>query len=299
MVVSTLLLLTPATALLSSATAYADQKEACATSYEQAQKLKRDGKLKEAREELVVCGSEKCPALLVPYCVQMLHDVDETMPTVIIVAHGVNGEQVQSVRVLVDGMLVAENLDGRAISLNPGKHHMRYELVGSAPVEEDIIVNEGERSRRLEPSFATRPLAGPVASTGASPIAPHESAHESSGPGKLPGFVMVGIGGAGLIVGGVTGGLAIAAKSSLDKECHTKADCPAFAQKDIDRLNTMGIASTVGFVAGSTVAGIGIILAVALPAHHTDAAATSKTATIAPRVEPWVSPLGGGIRGTF
>ena len=277
-----------------------DAKEKCANSYDQAQKLKREGKLKEARKELVVCGSEKCPSVLVPYCVQMLKDVDDATPTVLIVAHDEKGQSIDDVRVIVDGEVVAEKLDGRAMPINPGSHMFRLEHAGAPAWEDKVLVTEGEHGHRIEPTFGVKQGQSNGAST-TGPLAPTKASSSSSSSAPSSSFpvwpigLSFGIGGAGLILGGVTGGLAFSTKSSLDSACHPKNNCPATSSSDISKLNTLSTVSTVGFVVGGAGVGTGIILAIV--ASRSSSAKTDKTSSI--DIHPWVSPFGAGMSGSF
>jgi len=277
-----------------------DAKEKCANSYDQAQKLKREGKLKEARKELVVCGSEKCPSVLVPYCVQMLKDVDDATPTVLIVAHDEKGQSIDDVRVIVDGEVVAEKLDGRAMPVNPGSHVFRLEHMGSPAWEDKVLVTEGEHGHRIEPTFGAKQGQSSGAST-TGPIAPTKPASSASSSASSSSFpvwpvgLSFGIGGAGLILGGVAGGLAFSTKSSLDSACHPKNNCPATSSSDISKLNTLSTVSTVGFVVGGAAVGTGIILAIV--ASRSSSAKIEKTSSL--EIHPWVSPFGAGMSGRF
>jgi hypothetical protein len=258
-----------------------DEKEECASSYENAQKLRREGKLSDARKELVHCGSATCPALLTPYCVQWLREVDASLPSVVVVARDPKGAETDDVRVFLDGQLATSRLDGRPISLDPGKHHFRYEHDGSPILEEDVFMHTGEQNRRLELSFK----AFPVIATPWVPPPPEPFP-------AWPLYTAFGMGIAGIGVGAVMGGLALSTKSSLDDSCHPKGNCPANAQGDIDNLATYSTASTIGFIVGGVGVGAGLVLlivrGVQKPAPHR-----------ASFIEPWISPTAAGVRGTF
>lgn len=282
-------------ASLGAPAARADDKEVCASSYENAQKLRRDGKLKDARQELVTCGSAKCPAVLIPFCVQWLREIDASLPSVVIVARGPSGAETEAVKVFIDGTVAAPKLDGRPIAVDPGKHHLRYELDGAASIEEDVIVHAGEQNRRLEPAFrALEAAPPPLAPKGErAAIAPPVATIAPPAPTRWPVFAAFGVGAAGVGLGAVTGALALGAKSTLDGECATKSTCPAAAQPDIDRLHTMSTLSTIGFIGGGLGLGAGVLLLVLRPASP------PPSAPAAARVEPWIGPLNAGFRGSF
>ena len=127
---------------------------ACARAASEAQSLRDAGKLRAAREQLVVCGQESCPAIIGRDCSRWLAEIEETIPGVIIAARDSQGADLADVRVLVDGVVVAERLEGGALRFDPGSHRFRFEHGGSAPVEMSLVLREGERRRTVEVTFA-------------------------------------------------------------------------------------------------------------------------------------------------
>jgi hypothetical protein len=59
------------------------------------------------------------------------------------------------VSVKMDGKVIATQLDGRPIELDPGMHTFTFERPGSPAREEKTIIREGERSRLVSVSWAT------------------------------------------------------------------------------------------------------------------------------------------------
>src|SRR5262245_12836867 len=59
---------------------------ACASAYEQGQRLRKQGALRAAREEVVLCASDSCPAALRDDCMQWLREIERALPTVVLVA---------------------------------------------------------------------------------------------------------------------------------------------------------------------------------------------------------------------
>lgn len=136
-----------ATAL--AAPARADDKQRCISAYESAQELRRDGKLRAARDKLLLCGGTSCPDVARKDCVRWLDEVRGSLATVVIEARDERGRELVDVRVRVDGDSLAERLDGRAVEVDPGVHTFRYEVARAAPVEERVTVREGEKNRRI------------------------------------------------------------------------------------------------------------------------------------------------------
>ena len=105
------------------------------------------------------------------------------------------------------------------------------------------------------------------------------------------GLVGMGVGGAGLVVGAITGVLAIGKHSSLATTCQN--GCPASAQSDIDSYHSMGLISTVGFIAGGVLAVGGAVLFLTAPSGKSAAPATGA------RVTPYIGLGSVGATGTF
>jgi hypothetical protein len=75
------------------------------------------------------------------------------MPTIVVEGRDTSGGETVSVKVSVDGQVVAERLDGRAIEVDPGMHSFRYEY-GGKTLEEKLVIREGERNRKVTANFA-------------------------------------------------------------------------------------------------------------------------------------------------
>src|SRR5262249_42485296 len=124
------------------------------SAYEKAQQLRGEAKLRAARDQLLVCSRPECPALVRQDCSQWMGEVQHALPSVVIAARDGTGHDVLAVRVSIDGVVVTETLDGKPIAVDPGPHKFKYETAGSAPIEEQVLVREGERNRPLTASFA-------------------------------------------------------------------------------------------------------------------------------------------------
>jgi hypothetical protein len=84
---------------------------------------------------------------------------------------------------------------------------------------------------------------------------------DSAGPDAVAtaGFVSIGLGGAALIVGIVSGIVAMGAHSSLADAC-PDARCPESEQETLDRYELAHPLATVGFVAGGALVATGLTL---------------------------------------
>jgi len=228
----------------------------------------------------------------------------------------VEGVPASSVQITVDGATVPSALFDSSRPTDPGTHDVRANAHGFRPVVATVRVPEGSEASltiKLEPDPTavapppptapapdapppadTTPLASPTPS---SQVPPPAQATVSSGGGGARGiaYALLGIGGAGIVVGSVFGGLALGTKSSLDSACPTKTSCPPSSQSDIDALATRATVSTIGFGVG--VAGV-LIGGVLLATAHGEA-----PPTIAPprgaHWSPWIGLGAAGVGGTF
>src|SRR5262245_34160024 len=78
-------------------------KKTCIASSESGQKLRHDGKLRAAREQLLVCARPECPAVIRQDCAQFLNEVASSTPSVVIAARDTNGKETLAVKVTIDG----------------------------------------------------------------------------------------------------------------------------------------------------------------------------------------------------
>jgi hypothetical protein len=176
--------------------------------------------------------------------------------------------RVPSVRVEVDGApdgAATATLDGQAIGLgaaarvDPGHHTLHVEAAGFVAVDRPVMLPESGDVVTVALTLARVPAAAPAPPV----VAPVEVPEErpSFWHSRVPAYAALGIGGAGLAVGAVTGGLSLAKVGDLKGRCPSGA-CPASAQPDIDKAGALGTASTVAFAVGAVAVAAGVVLLV-------------------------------------
>lgn len=144
-------------------------------------------------------------------------------------------------RVLRDGIeLKGASLD-TALPVDPGKHLIEVSAPGHAPRVYEFSLDEGEkRTRVVEPGKRLDGSSGGDV-----------SADTGSGSGKRTlGFVLGGIGVAGLAVGAVTGVMVLDKKSTVDENCDSSKRCNAEGADAAESGKTLGTVSGVSFVIG-------------------------------------------------
>jgi hypothetical protein len=140
------------------APARADEVAACVKAAEDAQTQRSAHHLRAARQRLLACAQTSCPSVVRNDCATWLSEVDQLMPSVVVQARDTLGMERFDVRVIVDGELVANRLDGLSVMVDPGAHLFQFEAEGSPPVQQQILIREGEKGRALPITIAAPPL---------------------------------------------------------------------------------------------------------------------------------------------
>lgn len=171
------------------------------------------------------------------------------------------------VTVKLDGAPVPAALLGEERPVNPGSHRV-VATRGSEQVTADVVVVEAEH-RQAELRFE----ATPKTSLPPPPPAPPPVTSPGSNAQRTLAYVALGAGAAGVILGGVTGGLALGKKGALEDNPACAGDrCTYAAQNDVDSLRTFRTVSTVGFVVGGALAATGVVLLLTSPSSATNGA---------------------------
>ena len=182
--------------------------------------LRDDGKLESARQKFLFCSREVCPPLVRTDCASWLANVDARLPSIVVTVKGPDGRDTADVSLTVDGRLIRQRLDGKAIPLDPGEHVLRYERAGSAPITDKVLIREGEQRRALVVRF-------PGANDTAKATAKELPAGGIAAPApRVPVATWV-LGGLGIAAGGVVGYFGYSARRDFDqlKEGCDKGAC--------------------------------------------------------------------------
>lgn len=264
-------------ALAASPGALADDKQDCVTASESAQKLRDDHKLLKAREQFLVCSRDVCPAVIKKDCVESIADVEKRTPTIVVRAHDGKGADLVAVKVTIDGVAAADSLDGKSIKIDPGVHKFRFETEGQEPLEQSIVVGEGERDRPVIAGFG----GGATGGGGAGPA--------TSAPKGAP-IAAIAVGAVGVVaaaVGGVFYGLGLSERSSdLSAGCPTTDAC----NSDKDSIRTKLVVGDIAMGVGIVGIGAGIILAIV---HYSGGGSKEQSARLP--VLDFRSVAGGGV----
>jgi hypothetical protein len=175
-------------------------------------------------------------------------------------------------RITIDGAAIPQEALVVPRRLNPGKHAVVAELDGARATSE-IALAEGEAKTLTLTLDGGGTRTDPVARAG--PSGP-ERPPTAPGPGTLF-YVGLGTAGVGVVVGTVTGVVALSKAGSLETAC-PDARCPRSAAGDLDTSRTMGTISTIAFAVAAAGAGVALVAWLARPTSgHASARAPTLT----------------------
>ncbi|MBS2012313.1 MAG: hypothetical protein JST00_05480 [Deltaproteobacteria bacterium] len=281
--------------LLGTSHASATDVQACVASSEKAQKLRAAGKLREARDQLQICASDTCPALVRRDCVQWQSEVAASLPTVVFGAKDRQGRDLFDVTVSMDGDVLVKRLDGKAIAVDPGPHTFRFDATGASPVVQRVLVKEGERARVIDVSIAeASENAGGAAHPPPAPAkAEAPVATSSSGGHTAFPWILGGVGAATLVFGVVW----LAGTPKLPDGCNSETKtCLRVANETpseyTERQQTAGRSDGQPREAALFM-GIGGTLLIGGIVWYLLEPSGSKASAV--RATPWTSASGGGL----
>jgi len=264
-------------ALSSSGAAWgAPTRDECVASYDKGQKLRAAGSLRAAREEFLICAEASCPEVTKNDCSTWIGQVEESLPTLTFVVTDDAGNDVSEARVSIDGALLVERLDGKAVRVDPGPHELRFERSGAAPVTLDIVVQEGEKNRRVELKLGA---GGSSSSAAISPAA----------------WALGGAGLVGITIFAVLGGIGLSQRSDAEDTCG-----PSCSDDVVDSIRTKFIAADVALSVGLVALGAGIAIGIATGiGGGAGAGAGARTTTLHVGPPPFLDGVALSVQSTF
>jgi hypothetical protein len=223
------------------------EKRACVVAFEKAQVLRKSGALGAAKVQLELCTRPVCPQLVREECTQWTTELARVTPSLLLAARDPTGRDVAHARVTVDEIPLANALEGKAITLDPGRHAIRVEASGMLPVVESVVMREGERDRPL--TVIMQPVPPKRSTTAEAPRAD-----------RPPPILAYSLAGAGAAALGAAIILDLSAASDLRKMRETCA--PWCSESDVDAAKQKHYAALALGGAGIAAAGAGVFLLV-------------------------------------
>ena len=278
----------------SSSVALADTKQECVNAYDEVQNLRDAGKLEEAIVEAQICARDICSRAVREDCANWKVELEARESTLVVEVVDASGRAVTNGSVSLDGAPWLDHLDGSPHVVSQGAHTLRITVTGALPRQQSVVIQEGEKNRKITISIAPTPPPPPEE--------PPPPAVHRIGP-----WVVGGVGAAALIGGAVTGGIVVHAYNVMKDQCNdTKTPkkvgsvvlpgnkCTKQGFDAERRGHTLGPATTVLLVGGGALVAAGVIWLVAGP-HKTKHETTSFFVVPAISSEQKGVVLGGGF----
>jgi len=203
--------------------------------------------------------------------------VQARIPKVTVILEGADSG---SVTVTVAGKELLADVVGLPVPVDPGTVEIKG-VSASEEKTESVTIAEGEQ-KEVRLVFT---MAAPAAEPEAEPAEPAPAPGEAKKSWQpLAGWIGIGVGGAGIVLGAVTGGIAAGKYSELgcgDGLCN-------ISNAEAAGLNGLRTTSTVGFIVGGVLAAAGVTLLLTAPKKEHGA-----------HVRPYFAFDSAGIAGTF
>lgn len=182
-----------------------------------------------------------------------------------------------SARVEKNGAALGGPSLGRALPTDPGPQKIVVTAEGFVPFQIELVLVDGDRKEVRAPARAAEV---------APPIAPDTGKGDGQ---RIAGFVIGGVGVAGLVVGVVGGALALSKTSDVDAHCGADRVCDSEeAKANAEAAQGEALLSTVGFIAGGALLAAGVVIVLTAPGDE---------APVAFRVEGRTVAGGGVVEG--
>jgi hypothetical protein len=262
--------------------------------HEQAQVLRLDGNLMQSKSALKACSLEVCPAIVQRDCVRWLDEVSTQIPTVVFEAITASGAA-QRVTVKQGEQVLAQELDGRPVAMNPGYYEFRFELPGQAPKLVSVLLKQGEKNHLVSVDFRQPP--NPATTNAAPvPVAPSPSAPPvavSSRPTPTTVYVLAGV---SLVAASAATILGI---NTRVKEDRAYDDCaPRCSESQVDSIQRWALATDVAIGVAAISAVTAVVLYVQRPVV-TELVPADEASRLVP-VFSWAEDVGSvGVMGSF
>jgi hypothetical protein len=224
-------------------------------------------------------------------CARFADDLSNLQPTVNFVARDANGNDLPNTTVYVDGMLVATQIDGRPVDIDPGNHVVKFSNGGKDEVV-TVVIGSGEKGRVVQVRFGSIGASGSSASNGGNVTVDRQPARPR-GPRTVHPKGSLAIAITGGVVGIAGAAYAFYGRSQMPAECdlatHQCAAPPGdkVFKEASNATSTMNLGIIVGSVGGVALAG-GLI-------WYFAGAKTLKETPTQQAIAPWVTGDSAGV----
>ncbi len=174
-------------------------------------------------------------------------EVRAAIPTVVVAATDSSGKDIVDIRVWLDGTAISSP-QGTPIELNPGPHQLRVTHKDKT-LEQRFVAVQGRKNHVIKVVFKSED--GPDG-----PKPPVGKPFSFRMP--IPSWIGFGVGAAGMLVGSLTGAIAMAKGDSLEDECENDI-CHPPQQQALESGTALAHTSTVFLSVGGASLVFGLV----------------------------------------
>jgi hypothetical protein len=122
-------------------------ERACVTAFKKARGHEQSGRLQDAKELLMSCAQAPCGGFLRQQCSNKYNQLESDTPSVVLIVTDASGAPRADIQVRMDGEVFAPQLDGRALTVDPGMHEFTFSADGAVFATQKVMIVQGQRNR--------------------------------------------------------------------------------------------------------------------------------------------------------
>lgn len=223
-----------------------EAKQRCVDAHVAAQRSRIQGRLVQAKQELLSCASAACPAVLRDECLQWLPEVLAGLPSVRLEASDQDGAPVALTALWVDGEAAPVPMEGMQVALDPGRHLLRALADSGTEAEVLVELHAGETDRVVRftfPPAVQEPRPSQTATTTPAPV--REPPAKADNPASPWLYGLVGVGVASATSFGIFAVRGRMKQKDLETGCAPRCD-----QQDVDAMRQDYLVADLSLLAG-------------------------------------------------
>lgn len=165
-----------------------------------------------------------------------------------------------------DGKVLDAGSYGSAMPVDPGHHVVDATAPNKLPFHKEVDVGPKGAQEKITVTLAPAPVGQQDGGNHQNPLTPTPPQSSSGSGMRIAGATMMGVGAAGIIVGGLFGALAIGKKNDASPLCTADfSKCTSAGKASVDDAMTFATVSTIGFIAGGVLAAAGVVVFILAP----------------------------------
>jgi len=256
-------------------------KIACAKSFEQTQRLRNDSHYVAAIEEVLKCARQTCGEALFDECTKIYGELQTATPSVVLSARAANGDELTQVSVSLDDQPVLDQLDGKPMRLDPGKHTFSFSSAEHGSVEHEYLIRAGEQFRAITVEFASEKSSHGAANASAGEPNPSKS----GAPAHRPPLASYVLGGVSVVSLGAFVGFRVAGANEFDARAR---DCkPTCSSSQVESVRQKYVISDIALGLSAAAAAAAVTIYLVSPGEQ------------APRTALQLTPVNQGLVAHF